>query len=238
MRLLPDLTRRQLQPEVMDQPDLDASRHLAALRGLARINRLSGSVRILWPAIRTLAAANPSVPLRILDIASGAGDVPRGLARRGQHASLPIDVEGWDISPRAVDFARQAAQDANLPVRFEVHDALRDPFPEDRDVLLSSLFLHHLDEEAAVALLRRMSQAARRAVLINDLVRSRAGLMLAHVATRLLTWSPVVHVDGPRSVEGAFTAEEALRLAERAGLQGATVERRWPQRYLLIWRRP
>ena len=83
-----------------------------------------------------------------------------------------------------------------------------------------------------------MGAAARRAVLINDLARSTAGLMLAHVATRLLTRSPVVHVDGPRSVEGAFTAEEARQLAERAGLHGSTVGRRWPFRYLLMWRRP
>src|SRR4029079_9609730 len=110
--------------------------------------------------------------------------------------------------------------------------------PDDRDVIFSSLFLHHLDEETAIALLRRMAAAARRAILINDLARSAAGLMLAHVATRLLTLSPVVHVDGPRSVEGAFTPAEALRLAERAGLRGAPVARCWSFRYLLAWRRP
>ena len=138
--------------------------------------------------------------------------------------------------PRAIDFARQAG--AGLPVRFVLHDVLNDPLPDDRDVLTSSLFLHHLDEDAAVGLLRRMGEAARKAVLINDLSRSTAGLLLAHVATRLLTLSPVVHVDGPRSVEGAFRPEEALRLAERAGLRCATVARRWPFRYLLAWRRP
>jgi hypothetical protein len=31
---------------------------------------------------------------------------------------------------------------------------------------------------------------------------------------------------------------EALDLAQRAGLQGATVSRRWPCRYLLSWERP
>jgi hypothetical protein len=60
---------------------------------------------------------------------------------------------------------------------------------------------------------------------------------LAHVAGRILTTSDVVHVDGPRSVEGAFTMEEARALAERAGLHGATVRWRWPFRYLLKWDR-
>ena len=72
----------------------------------------------------------------------------------------------------------------------------------------------------------------------NDLARGWTGLTLAHVGLRLLTRSPVVHFDGPRSVEGAFTPAEALALAAKAGLKGATVARRWPCRFLLTWERP
>ena len=74
-------------------------------------------------------------------------------------------------------------------------------------------------------------------VLINDLDRSLGGLLLARAATRLLSASSVVHTDGPRSVEGAFTRDEARGLAERAGLAGVTLQRRWPCRWLLSWRR-
>jgi 2-polyprenyl-3-methyl-5-hydroxy-6-metoxy-1,4-benzoquinol methylase len=235
MTLLPDLSQRRLQPEVMDQPELDESRHLEALRSLERINFFSGSARILWPAVRELAS--PGQPLRVLDIASGAGDLPRNLARRAARAGLSVEIEGWDISSRAVEYARSAAARESLNVRHEVRDALNDELPADRDVFICSLFLHHLEEEQAVALLRRMCAAARRAVLINDLVRSRAGFLLAQLATRVLTRSPVVRVDGPRSVEAAFTEAEARALAERAGMSGAVVRRRWPFRYLLEWRR-
>jgi hypothetical protein len=62
-------------------------------------------------------------------------------------------------------------------------------------------------------------------------------MLLACAGTRLLSRSPVVHVDGPRSVAAAFTPAEALDLAQRAGLTGATVVRRWPCRFLLTWRR-
>jgi hypothetical protein len=74
--------------------------------------------------------------------------------------------------------------------------------------------------------------------LVNDLARGKPGLLLALVATRMLTNSEVVHVDGPRSVEGAFTPQEAQSLARGAGLQGAIVLKKWPCRYLLIWKRP
>ena len=67
-------------------------------------------------------------------------------------------------------------------------------------------------------------QAARQLVLINDLSRCGTGLLLAHLAGRLLTTSDVVRIDGPLSVRAAFTPAEAAQLAARAGLAGATVE--------------
>jgi hypothetical protein len=83
-----------------------------------------------------------------------------------------------------------------------------------------------------------MARLATRLVLVNDLVRGPAAYALAWLGTRLLTRSPVVHLDGPRSVAAAFTLREARELAERAGLHGARIDRRWPCRYLLAWRRP
>ncbi len=95
--------------------------------------------------------------------------------------------------------------------------------------------MHHLDETEAVTVLRRMAETARHLVLVQDLVRSPVGLALAHFGTRLLSNSAVVHADGPRSVEGAFTLEEVRDLAHRAGMGGATVAWRWPWRLLLTW---
>jgi hypothetical protein len=122
-------------------------------------------------------------------------------------------------------------------VRFFRLDALGDPLPADFDVLSCSLFLHHLAEDDAVGLLRRMAQAARRMVLVNDLIRSPLGYVLAWCGCRLLSRSPVVHFDGPASVAAAFTLGEARALADRAGLAGAVLTRHWPERFLLTWSR-
>jgi predicted nicotinamide N-methyase len=238
MPLLPSLSQRRLQPEVMDQPGLDPRRHRQALRGLGRINFWSGSAGILWRPLAALARAAAPRPLRVLDLATGGGDVPIRLWRKARRAGVPLEVAGCDVSPVAVVYAAEQARARGADVHFFVADALTGELPAGYDVLTCSLFLHHLEEARAVALLRRMADAAGRLVLVNDLVRSRAGLLLARVGTRLLSLSPVVHVDGPRSVEGAFTVGEASALAERAGLHGATVEKCWPCRFLLSWRRP
>lgn len=229
------LPERRREPEIMDQPDLDAGLHEGALCGLERINRWSGSARLLWPSIRQCALAAPGSRLRILDIATGAGDVPIRLWRKSRRAGLPLQVEGCDRSPRAVAHATRRAAQAGAEVRFFDWDALSGPLPERYDVVVCSLFLHHLAEEDALRLLRHMAATARRLLLVSDLRRSRGGMVFAYLGTRLLSASPVVHVDGPRSVAAAFTCAEARELAQRAGLEGTLVRQRWPYRLLLRW---
>jgi hypothetical protein len=78
-RWTPDLTTRNRQPELMDDPGLDEGLHHGALRGLARLNVVTRSSHLLWVAIRRLADEVPDRPLRILDVASGGGDVASGM---------------------------------------------------------------------------------------------------------------------------------------------------------------
>lgn len=231
------LRHRRRLPEIMDQPDLRRVRHERALRGLARVNFWSNSAGILWPPLAELARRLHR-PIRILDVASGAGDVPLRLWRRAGRAGLDMRIDGCDLSPVAVDHARAAAEAAGADTQFFVQDVLDQPPLSGYDAVTCSLFLHHLDEAEAVGFLRWAAETAGSSVLVNDLERSGMGLALAHVAVRVLTTSDVVHVDGPRSVESAFTMEEARGLAERAGLRGAVVRWCWPFRYLLRWDRP
>jgi 2-polyprenyl-3-methyl-5-hydroxy-6-metoxy-1,4-benzoquinol methylase len=171
----------------------------------------------------------------VLDVATGGGDVPIRLAQRAHRSGVPLQVEGCDCNPTAVTYARQHAADVGADVHFFTADALSGPLPEGYDAVFCSLFLHHLDEDQAVNFLRRLGQAAGHLVLVSDLERCRIGLLLAHLVGWVLTRSPVVRVDGPRSVEAAFTPREARELAARAGLHGASVVRCWPFRYLLSW---
>lgn len=221
----------------MDDPSLDAGEHRHALEGLARINRWSRSDAILWPVVKTVGAADPGRAVRILDVATGSGDVPLQLWRRAKRTGIAVEISGCDVSPTAVAIAEEKARSANADLRFFVHDILREPLPEKYDLAVCSLFLHHLSSEEAVTVLQRMSAAAP-TIAVNDLHRSTMGFALAWAGTRLLSRSRIVHYDGPASVRSAFTKEEALALAEQAGLQGARAASRWPCRFLMTWSRP
>jgi 2-polyprenyl-3-methyl-5-hydroxy-6-metoxy-1,4-benzoquinol methylase len=237
MLWFPSVAQRHLQPELMDQSDLAPQRHFQALRGLERINRWSGSSRLLWQPILACTGKFATQPLRLLDVATGGGDVPIRLWHKARRAGLALEIAGCDRSPLAIDYARRHAETCQAEIHFFEWDVLQRGLPDTYDMLASSLFLHHLEEEQAEQLLRAMAQAAQCLVLINDLVRGWPGYLLAYLGTRILSRSDVVHQDGPRSVEGAFTVEELRRLANRAGLDGARVTRHWPCRMLLEWER-
>jgi len=237
MQFLPGARLRIREPEIMDDPVLDGDHHEAALRGLSRLNYLSGSARTIWPSLAALARQLDRQQLRVLDVATGAGDVPVRLWRMARRAGLHLEIHGLDVSPRAVEFAARRAAAEQAAIHFSVLDVLAGSLPGGFDVVACSLFLHHLAEEQAVLLLQAMANATQHLVLVNDLRRSAVGLALTHLAAWTLSGSDVVRVDGPRSVRAAFTVVEAAALARAAGLKGAIVERHWPFRFLLSWER-
>lgn len=231
---MPDLSKRNRLPEWMDQPDIDPALHLHALQGLARLNYFSNSVSLLWKPLRKLALAN-SDDLSVLDVATGSGDIPLALSQKARQAGIKINFSVTDKSSFALNLVREKAQQYNLPIQCFETDALEGPPFPIHDVVICSLFMHHLDNDEAINLMKRMAKAARIAILINDLERSWLNWNMVWIASHLLTTSPVVHMDGPRSVAGAFNQAEVLDLVKRAGLKGAIIETRWPCRFLLSW---
>ena len=236
--------------ELMDDPALPAGEHLAALDALATINAVSLTGRQLAGAVaRLVGSALPANrPLEIVDVACGGGDITialasllgRRLPRVGSRAAAPgVRVLGLDLSERAIERARAAAArrqaGADAAVEFAARDVLAEGLPPC-DIAVSSLFLHHLDDPAATAVLRAMATSARLGGVVSDLIRSRTGLVLAILGTTLLARSRVARIDGPRSVRAARTPAEVRVLADRAGLPQAVIRHAWPERVLVEWR--
>ncbi len=224
-----DLSRRYLEPEMMDDPSLEAHRHARALQGLARLNAVSGIRRSVWRALKPMFAEGAR---DVVDVAAGSGDLVVELARWAG--------DGWrfkatDVSERACAAVRERAGREGLEIQALRMDALREGVPAC-DVAMCHLFLHHLTEGEIVSLLRSMRDSARVGVVITDLRRTRMGYALAWLASRVLTRSRVVHRDALLSVRAALSADELYGLAEQAGMSNASVRRCWPERMLLVWR--
>jgi len=224
---------RQRTPEIMDDPALDESLHFDALTGLGRLN-MASAAHVYFTRCLTTCHRNSDVrPLRILDIATGGADIPFALARFSKSSAIPIELEACDISDTALRFAERRAKSEDLHIKFFKLDAINEPLPEKYDLVMTSLFTHHLDPPDVIRLLSKMRGAARQAVLIDDLERSSLNLALVTLATRVLARSPIVHHDGPASVRAAYTFDEMLAMARQAGLANAKIERHFPCRLFL-----
>jgi SAM-dependent methyltransferase len=228
------------QAELMDDPALPVGEHMHALAALARINTVSLTAQHLAAAVGRLLPRRPERPMVVVDLACGGGDVTVSLAEiLGRHLGPDgIRVIGIDASGRAIDHCRRLATARHCPAaEFLVADVVTEACPPC-DVAVSTLFLHHLDDEPAVAMLASMAAAAECGGVISDLLRSRAGLALALLGTTLLSTSRVARIDGPVSVKAARTLAEYRGLLQRAQLEHATLRRTWPERCLVEWSAP
>ena len=225
---------RRLVPELMDNPELDACHHRDALRGLERINRCTGNGLVAWRPIRELARRLERDRLRLLDVATGAADIPIELSRRARTEGLALEIDACDVSQRALEVAEQNCARAGTRINLFTLDVVEQTIGKQYDLIMCSQFLHHLTVEQTESVLLKMASAARHRVVVIDLARTRWNWLQVVIATRVLSRSKVVHFDGPQSVRAAYTFAEIRAIASRVGFVSFSIESRWPCRFVLI----
>ncbi len=236
------MKNRLLVPELMDDPGLDPVEHRRALAGLRRINFFSRTSVHLVNEINQIVKQENLKSVSILDVGCGSGDVAIGVATQVS-LSTTLQLEGWDISPTSVacaqhNWERNIARSTraqgfhNPQVLFRQIDVFEPPDGQF-DIVYCCLFLHHFSLPDAVRIVASMLRLAGHAVILDDLRRTRFGLLLAKFGCYALSRSPVVHFDGPQSVRAAFSDIEALEIANRAGAKKVTLRRHWPERFCL-----
>jgi hypothetical protein len=159
----------------------------------------------------------------VVDVGGGRGDFAHRLIRHARRRGWSVHVVVVDRDPDLLAITRRGAPPRISVVRA---DASALPFREASvDVVTMSLTLHHLEPAAAATSLREMCVAARTAVVVNDLLRSRLSLGLVWLATRALGCHRISRHDGPLSVRRAYSEDEVRALAETAGLPTPRIER-------------
>jgi len=217
--------------ELLDDPAADPAVVAQSLGNIARANRwFGGAGAVRYGLARVLAGVPRPGPLSLLDLGTGAGDLPRDAARWARR-------RGWELVPVGLERSRVAAAlacAAGCPCT--VADAGAPPFREKSvDLVLVSQFLHHLTPPSAVRLLRDCDRLARVGVVVADLRRARLGATLFRLGGRLLRFDPVTLVDGVTSIRRGYTARQLGAFLREAGVAGR-VARRPGYRLVATWR--
>jgi 2-polyprenyl-3-methyl-5-hydroxy-6-metoxy-1,4-benzoquinol methylase len=215
--------RRQRRPERMDRLDADPTNLARSLRDLRNVNRWLGGRRSAVRHVLDIASRVPAVTVQVLDVGTGAADIPIALLRTGRRRGLQLHVLGVDRHPATAAFAVATASDPELEIAQA--DALALPFRDAQfDVAMCNTTLHHFDAEEAMRVLAELNRVARWGVVVTDLARSRAALSGALLlASTVWLRHPITRHDGPWSVRAAFTPSEMAELAAAAGLRNAKV---------------
>lgn len=208
-------------PELLDGPLDDAAALRGNLRDLRRVNRFLGGSFLSRRAVDLLLAGDQG-PHSLLDVGTGAADIPLALLDTAGASGRELRIVGLDRRPEVLEAARsidpRLGNIDNLQLRTADGRAL--PYADRTfDVVHASLVVHHLEPRDAVAFLREARRVARRGVVVNDLVRGRLNWAAAWLLTRLATRNRLSRHDGPLSVRRAYTRAESLALLASAGLR-------------------
>jgi SAM-dependent methyltransferase len=211
--------------ELLDGPLDDRLALVGNLRDLARVNRRLGGIDLSARAIEVLAPGHSSID--VLDVGTGGADIPLALIDRGRARGRLVRVTGIDNRPEVLEAAALADRRVMATGELVLHvaDGHALPFPDGAfEVAHSSLVMHHLEPDAARALLAEMARVARRGVVVNDLVRGRAAWAGAWALSHLATRNRFTRRDAPLSVRRAYSVAELTALLAAAGIR---VERRF-----------
>ena len=209
---------RSVEAEWMDTQAVEPSDYAACLADLAAVNTVTlarlPTLGFMAQAVRRTGKR----PLHVLDVACGEGDMLRRLHRWGQRTGHPLVLTGLDLSAPGVDAAR-AATPATMGIAYRAGDVFAAPLGPV-DVVISSLFTHHLSGPDIVHFLRRMEDEAAVGWFVNDLHRHPVAYHGFRALSSLAGWHRFVRHDGPVSVARSFRRDDWHGLLRDAGLQG------------------
>lgn len=224
--------RRAERLELLDGTGGDVSPGELAenLADIARLNRLTGTTAALMAALDRLVGKRYRQPLRIVDIGTGGGDLPRALCRSTRYPSL--HVIGADLNRMVLDYARMANPESD----WIQLDGARLPFADQAiDVAICAQTAHHLTSEVLGDLLCEMGRVSRMGFILMDLERSRLAQVAIWLLTRLSTRNRLTLHDGPLSAARAYTGREITALANVIGIT-LEVTHIFPFRWIGMWK--
>jgi 2-polyprenyl-3-methyl-5-hydroxy-6-metoxy-1,4-benzoquinol methylase len=225
------LTIAPIGTELLDDPAADPVLAIESLRNITRSNKwFGGAAAVRFGLGRVLEDVARGATVSLLDIGTGAGDLPSAARRWAERRGLRLVPVGLERSRVAARLAHRTG------VPCAVACAGMPPVGDKSvDIVLVSQVVHHLEAASAVRLLRTCDRLARRAVIVADLRRGRLGRIAFWVGARTLRFDPVTVADGMTSIRRGYTISELRALLAKAGVRG-TVTRRPGYRLVAIWR--
>jgi SAM-dependent methyltransferase len=216
-------------PELMDGP-CTYEEFRDCLADLEKVNRVTLAY---YPTLQWLSRLGRRPMLNIIDVGSGYGDMLRHVRDWAKRRGQAVKLTGVDLNP----YSARAAAEATPPgeIEWATSNAFSYSAGDGVDVILCSLFTHHLTDDEIVRYLRWAEATAAVGWFVSDLHRHPVPYYFFRLLSTVAGWHRFVKSDGPISITRSFRRADWQRLCQEAALPMDRVEIRWrmPFRYCI-----
>ena len=223
--------------EKMDDPAVSPADLADSLRFIRWVNRNLGGSAAVLNHLQAWANGWPSGEQTIcmLDVATGSADVPMAVLAWAAGTGRTLQIIGLDNHAQTLAIA-QAWGSAAAGVKLVRGDAFRLPLADGAvDYAFTGMFLHHLTEAQALAVLREMLRVSRRGIIVSDLLRGP--LYQAAVGLMTLFARPMVRHDARLSVKKGWRRREVSAWPGKLNAPWLRVHIHWAGRFTLAGER-
>lgn len=200
------------------------------LSNLESLNRHFGGHRLVRGFLKCWL--EPGGSYRILDLATGGGDLPRMMVNWARERQIKVTIDAVDKQASTLEIARRLS--ANYPeINYLCGDVRSFEADSTYDLVCCSLALHHFSQEDAILVLKRAKELSHDKVLISDLERSAFTTAAVYLLTATLIRGTMTRHDARLSTRRAFSFREFRELATGAGWENFGHQHFFPARQAL-----
>jgi SAM-dependent methyltransferase len=209
------LSRRTTQEEYFDR-ERPVAEVAEFFQSLGRVNRFFDFAEPFRNLLPKLLSEENCRSLSILDVGAGDGSLGKAVQDWAAQRGWKWRVINLDCSLRALGLNRNGLNVAGSAVRL--------PFRRSSfDVVVASQMAHHLTDAEVKILLQEAWRVTRQAVVLCDLHRNLGLYLLLRLLFCFQNHSVSFRSDALLSVERGWRIGDLARLADEAGVAGASV---------------
>jgi 2-polyprenyl-3-methyl-5-hydroxy-6-metoxy-1,4-benzoquinol methylase len=231
---MPNFKQRSPLKELLDGDTIPYEDIRQNMMELNTINTLLGGHSITIKGVQALLNDKDTIAPIICEIGCGGGDNLHAIASFFKKKHKWVKLIGVDIKKECIATATESFTDTTAT--WLCKDYTKATFLQQPDIIFSSLFCHHFNNEQLVQQLQWMRQNCTKGFFINDLHRHPLAYYSIKFITQLFSKSYLVKNDAPISVLRGFTKKEWEALLWQAGITNYSIKWMWAFRHLIIVR--
>jgi Methylase of polypeptide chain release factors len=221
------------QKEMLDGFDIPQELLVKNLKELDFLNQSLGGHAISLRGLKKLVTDKEKT-YKIADLGCGSGDTLKFIAKWARANGYKLELTGVDMNINAIEYfnAHCSGYPEITGVAADYKEFLKNS--ENIDIVLCSLFCHHLNDNELLDLLTWVRSHAAIGIVISDLQRHWLAYYGAKAFTYVLKGSVLAKNDGPISVLRGFKRTELDTLFQKAGIVKYSITLEWAFRYLVV----